>query len=136
MKSRDEMQAEFIANNGERPKRDRKQEQLTRKRNLGRTTSLKERSFKQKLLDQRWSGLKDGFLWMMNRYDPDGAHCEECGVPGDARTLDLNHKRRRGQGGEYEARNAELLCNRFNVHGDQNCHDKADGNTLGFRRSE
>lgn len=130
----DAQMEKFLAQGGE--KRDRKAEAATRNRNLGRQTPLQKKSIKQKILDAKWAGIKEDRIYMMNLLDPDGAHCELCGVPGDERTLDLNHKRRRGQGGEYSARNAELACNRFNVHGDQNCHDIADGNTLAFRRSE
>lgn len=102
----------------------------TRKHNQGRSRPLARTSEKQALLNAKWEGIKEAFIFLMNKLDPDGAHCEFCGVPGNEKTLDMHHLRRRGQGGEYSARNGALACNRFNVHGQDNCHDKQDGNVL------
>lgn len=124
----DAMAEAFVRAEGEKA-RDRKQEALTRKRNLGRSSPIKARSIKQKMLDAKWAGIKDAFLFLASRYEPDGTpRCEECGTPGDADSLDLHHLRRRGQGGEYVARNAALLC--------RPCHQEADGNDLRWSRSE
>lgn len=77
-------------------------------------------TYKQTLLDARWSGVKDGILFMMRRYEEDGkAHCWECGVPGDAGSLEAHRTRSRAQGGSYEARNCEILCS--------TCREKATG---------
>ena len=123
-----QVQAEFLANEGER-----KKQALTRKRNLERSRKpLPRTSEKQALLNAKWEGIKEAFIYVMSRYEP--PHCEFCGVPGNAQTLDLHHLRRRGQGGEYAARNAALACNRFNVHGPDNCHDREDGNYLSFAK--
>ena len=89
---------------------------------LLRNQGLRPKSDKQVILDAKWAGIKEAFLYLMGRYDPDGVHCQECGTKGNSRTLDLHHIRRRGQGGEYAARNAELLC--------RPCHQAQDGNDL------
>lgn len=124
MNSREQMQAEFVAQGGE--KRDPKQEAATRKRNLGRQQPIKARSIKQKMLDAKWAGIKEDRIYMMGLLDADGAHCEECGVPGDAETLDLDHLRPRGAGGEYGARNAGLKCNYKHPAGND-CHGAKHG---------
>lgn len=120
------MQREFVAN-PERAKRAK-----PARKAIKRATPLKQKSEKQELLDARWDAIKEAFIFLFQKLDPDGPHCEFCGVPGDSKTLDLHHLRRRGQGGEYRARNGALACNRFNVHGDKNCHAKLDGNVLHF----
>lgn len=101
-----------------------------------RRKPINAKSNNQALKDAKWEGIKEAFLFLMTKFDPDGPHCESCGIKGNARTLDLNHIRRRGQGGEYAARNAELLCNRFNIHGEKNCHARADGNDLRWSRDD
>lgn len=97
-----------------------KTERPKRKRQPG--TSLAYKSEKQEIKEARWAGIKDAFLFLARRYEQDGkAHCEECGVAGDARSLDLHHLRRRSQGGAFEARNAMLVC--------RPCHQRLTGET-------
>lgn len=95
---------------------------------LLRNKGLRAKSDKQAILDAKWSGIKEAFLYLMTRYDPDGPCCEECGRKGNAGSLDLHHIRRRGQGGEYAARNAELVC--------RPCHQALDGNDLRWSRDD
>jgi hypothetical protein len=115
----EERRAEFVASAGER---DRKQEAQTRKGNL-RRTRIKPKSVKQEILDAKWAGIKEAFIFLAHRYEPDGkVHCEECGMAGQASEFDLHHIRRRGQGGEYAARNAALVC--------RPCHQKLTGEPM------
>ena len=120
----DAMAERFVQEQGE--KRDRKQEALTRNRNLGRQTPLQKKSFKQKLLDMKWAGIKEDRIFMLEMLDPIGAHCETCGVPGNADTLDLDHLQPRGKGGEWQARNAGLKCNYKHPSGND-CHGNKHG---------
>lgn len=97
-------------------------------RSRQRKKPINPETYQHELDESKWAGVKEAFLYLMTRYDPDGPCCEECGRKGNARTLDLHHIRRRGQGGEYAARNAELLC--------RPCHQAADGNDLRWTPNE
>lgn len=138
--SNPDIAADFVARNGEK-----KVKPKSAPKGLSRSTPLEpgkgldrgkelargsgpKKTFKQKILDAKWAALKDAFIYLFDRLHPDGAHCEECGVPGNAKTLDLDHIQERSKGGAYKAFNARLLCNRFNVHGEDNCHDRRHGN--------
>lgn len=109
----DAQMEKFLAQGGE--KRDREQEAATRKRNLGRQKPLAKQSLKQKLIEAKLAGIKEGFIFLTRRLDPDGLHCWNCGRPCNESELDLHHVRPRGSGGEHKARNLELWC-RFPCH--------------------
>lgn len=95
---------------------------------IKRKTVLRPVSDEQALKNERWAGIKEGILAMQRRYEADGkAHCEDCGIAGDDKTLDLHHLRSRAQGGHYSAANAALLCNRFSKNREANCHDRVTG---------
>lgn len=106
-----EMQNAYIEHGGQKPARPKGKKQPG--------SSLAYKSQNQAVLDAKWAGIKEGFIFMMNRYEETGAHCWSCGAPGNSRTLDLHHLRRRSQGGSYDARNAELLC--------RSCHERETG---------
>lgn len=87
-------------------------------RNSGRRKPLPKASVKQKLLDAKWAGIREATIYWLNRLDPDGAHCFECGRK--ARTLDLDHVVPRSKGGHYSVSNSQLLC--------RDCHSRKHGN--------
>jgi 5-methylcytosine-specific restriction endonuclease McrA len=60
-------------------------------------------SLKQEMGESRWQGIKETLLLI----DP---RCDECGVQGDAVSLELDHIVPRGRGGKNNAKNAHLLC--------------------------
>lgn len=100
---------------------------MKRGKPLERGKGPQEKTIAQKLKEAKWAGIKEAFLYLMTRYDPEGPHCEECGIPGNAKTLDLDHLRPKGTGGEWDARNAGLKCNRFSKNGPNACHPVKHG---------
>lgn len=84
-----------------------KEQDQTRKANLGRSRPLARQSDKQKLIEARLAGIKEAFIFLTSR-TPEGLHCWNCGRKCRADELDLHHLRPRGSGGEHSARNTEL----------------------------
>ncbi len=81
----------------------------------------RQESDKQALLNAKWSGIREATLYWLNKLDPDGARCFECGRK--SRRLELHHTIPRGRGGSYSVGNAELLCAGF----PGSCHSKEHG---------
>lgn len=112
------MQEQFIREAGEKPKRDRKAESLTRKRNLGRSKPIKPESDEHKKLKRRWALIKQSMIQAQLRTNGHTA-CMECGAV-NPMPLDLDHIIPTGRGGEWWPTNAQLICRR--------CHDSKHGN--------
>lgn len=83
----------------------------------GRRRPLRQVSDKQAILDAKWAGIREATIYWLNKLDPDGAHCFECGRK--AKRLDLDHVIPRGKGGHYTVSNAQLLC--------RDCHQEKHG---------
>jgi 5-methylcytosine-specific restriction endonuclease McrA len=80
---------------------------------------LKPQSHKQALREQYLAGVKAGFLFMLRKLDPDGPSCEECGVKGNSKTLDLDHIVMRSKASDDRPDNLRLLC--------RSCHEARHG---------
>lgn len=74
-------------------------------------------SDKQRLVNEYLRGVREAFIFLQNRLDPDGARCWNCGRK--ARRLDLHHVIPRGRGGHHTVSNLELWC--------RDCHSKVHG---------
>lgn len=77
-------------------------------------------SAKQEVKNAKWAGIREATIYWLNKLDPDGAHCFECGRK--ARRLDLDHIVPRGRGGHDTVSNAQLLC--------RECHTKKHGEPM------
>ena len=124
-----EQMRRFLAQNGAKlPPREGKTESNRRsegRKPLRRTPIQRGRgpaqeSVKQKILNAKWAGIREATIYWLNKLDPDGARCFECGRK--ARRLELDHVHSRGRGGEYSVSNAQLLC-----AGPGSCHAAKHG---------
>lgn len=80
----------------------------------------RQESVKHQLLNAKWAGLREATIYWLNRLDPDGVHCMECGRK--ARRYELHHVIPRSKSGHYSMSNAILLC-----AGPGSCHERAHG---------
>jgi 5-methylcytosine-specific restriction endonuclease McrA len=87
---------------------------------------LKPQSHKQALREQYLAGVKAGFLYILRKLDPDGPTCEECGVRGNSKTLDLDHIVARSKATDDRPDNLRLLCNHLHPSG-HDCHGHRHG---------
>ena len=111
--------ARFLASGGEKPRRAPKEPKPPQRRApIARARRPKQESVKQAILNAKWAGIREATIYWMNKLDPDGAHCMECGRK--ARTLDLDHIVPRSKGGHYSVSNAQLLC--------RDCHERKHRN--------
>ena len=102
----------FVESGGEKAKMPPKPKKTTRRRYRIRAVSDK-----QALENAKWAGIREAFIYLLNKLDPDGAHCEQCGAR--RCRLDLDHIRPRSQGGRSVPSNARLLC--------RSCHTARHG---------
>lgn len=113
-----EMQEQFVRTGGKpapRPKRAR-----------AINSTLPAKSEQQEELDKRWESIRFSFLMCQLRSG--GYHCHGCGLVVESPThLDLDHIENRNKN-NYNADNAQLLCNARSANGNDNCHDAKHGN--------
>lgn len=124
-----ELNGEKLPPRPEREKREKRRNSISRNVTSRRTKGLKQESPKQKDLNKRWSFIRACFLKCQKKTD--GFYsCMECGMKyTNARSLQLHHIDRRGQGGDYTIDNAMLVGS---GPGTCQCHERLDGNLLHF----
>lgn len=85
-----------------------------------RTGRPKRVSDKQAVRNAKWAGIREATIYWLNKLDPDGARCFECGRK--SRRLELDHIDPRARGGANSVSNAQLLC-----AGPGSCHERKHG---------
>jgi hypothetical protein len=112
-----EMQREFVANGGEKPKR----EKVRRRKPMPTITDSQARK------KNIWKQIRRAFLLAQERTNG-YLSCMQCGLVVDGpEHLDLDHIIHAGRGGLWVADNAELLCNWRSRNGAKSCHSQKHG---------
>lgn len=108
-----EVMAQYIAAQGEKPRKPKRAKQPG--------TSLAYKSEKQAILDAKWSGLREMYIWLVRAMSLEEAlfRCIECGrwcppkgygYSHDGYWGEADHEIRRSRGGDYTARNFSWRC--------------------------
>lgn len=118
-----EARKRFLELNGAKlPPRPQREEvpKPKRKTPLARGRRPRQVSDKQAVRNAKWAGIREATIYWLNKLDPDGARCFECGRK--SRRLELDHINPRARGGANSVSNAQLLCG-----GPGSCHERKHG---------
>lgn len=120
-RTREQMQADFVRNEGQKVKRERtKSGALKRGGSLPRGKRIAPVSEDQTTLKKRWAFIKACMI-LAQRRTSGFTSCMECGAV-EPRKLELDHIIPTGNGGTWTPDNAQLLC-----AGPGSCHARKHG---------
>lgn len=110
--------AQFLANGGQKlPPKPKRETPSPKREPMKRGKGPRKVSIKQQVDEARWAGIREASIYWLNRLDPDGARCFECGRK--AQRLDADHVHPRSKGGRSTVSNLALLC--------RQCHQRKHG---------